>query len=503
MFLAWVIPVFAVVAAVNWLISRRLSARPPAPTGRPPPALRGVLAYSLTDWTASTARTVVIGVLPLVVLAQLGSSESAYYFLAWTIAYSVYLLSANVGDALLAEASYDEANVDRDTLHSGLLSLAVSLPVVVVAAVLAPYVLRVFGPEYADGATTTVRLLLIAALPNIITRTYLGKLRAERRMATVVGYEVALSVGVLLLSVLLLGPMGIAGLGAAWLVMLTLAGLYAVAVESVWWWLPRLDPERVTAVERRGDAVRRVAMRLPSRRLDRQVRASLRHRYSSRPSWRRIASTDHLQTVSVDGAEGRPPLRFELALTSWGNEILARRNRAVAELVDRPGIASLRPLLPYPIEHDRSGDRHVMIESAVSGARGPSWSPPTPSRSSTPQRRGSPCCTRRPGAGWFSTATGSTVGCPSRSARSPELSICRRRRSRRSSGGCGPPSMGCPSRPGGSTATSCSTTCCSIAPATSPVSSTGSGATSGRSSSIGLRSPRARCSSPQEATSGM
>ena len=189
--------------------------------------MREVLGYSLVDWAASSSRTVVIGVLPLIVLAQLGSSESAYYFLAWTIAFSVYLLSANVGDALVAEASYDEENVERHTLYSGLLSMGISVPIVLGAAILAPVVLRAFGAEYADGATAALRLLLIGAVPNVITRTFVGKLRAERRMRAVFIYELSLSVGVLLLGWVLLGPLGIAGLGVAWLVMLTLAALYA------------------------------------------------------------------------------------------------------------------------------------------------------------------------------------------------------------------------------------------------------------------------------------
>lgn len=368
-FLAWAFPVFAVVVVVNGLIARRLATESVS-AETSVVSMREMLGYSLVDWAASSSRTVVIGVLPLIVLAQLGSSQSAYYFLAWTIAYSVYLLSANVGDALVAEASYDEDNVERHTLYSGLLSMGISVPIVLGAAVLAPLVLRAFGAEYSDGATTALRLLLIGAVPNVITRTFVGKLRAERRMRAVFIYEFSLSVGVLLLGWVLLGPLGIAGLGVAWLIMLTIAAFYAAAAESVWWWAPRLDPARLADFERRSESLRRVSMRLPSRQLDNDVRNALSDRYTTRPRWRRVGLTPDLQTIAVEGSNGRPPLTIDLAVTDWGNEILARRNRSMTELGVLDGIASLRPVLPYPIEHDRSDDRHFMLESAISGRPG-------------------------------------------------------------------------------------------------------------------------------------
>ena len=200
-YLAWSLPVFAVVAVVTFAIAsalNRIDAVQPVEGGvRRRTGLRGltamqlpmrqVLSYSLVDWAATVSRSAVIGVLPMLVLASRGGSVAAYWSIAWTIAFSVYMLSANVGDALLAEASYDQDNVDRHTLHSGLLSMAVSAPVVVVAIVAAPWVLLAFGREYADGASTALRLLLLGSIPNVVTRTYVGRLRAEGRMAAVFG----------------------------------------------------------------------------------------------------------------------------------------------------------------------------------------------------------------------------------------------------------------------------------------------------------------------------
>ncbi len=398
-FLAWALPVFLIVIAVNVGVDRRVAATRPSPTVRRPDtphgpatngstphpvsgrrlAVREVYAYSLVDWTATASRTVVIGILPLLVLAQLGSSQNAYYFLAWTIAYSVYILSANIGDALVAEASYDEDNLDRHTLHSGLLSMAISVPIVLVAAAAAPWVLRAFSAEYVDEATTVLRLLLLGAIPHVITRTFVGRLRAERRMTAVFVYESLLSAGVLVVGWLLLEPFGINGLGIAWLVMLTIAALYALAAESLWWWAPRIDSRVVRLGRRLFRLARRAEEFRSSPALDGEVRRRLAVRYASPPDWRRIAVSNDTQTVVVDGHQGRPPLRMELARTPSGNDQLRRRYRAVNRLMSMDALPALRAIVPYPIEYANEGDRHLLIESVISGRSGAEvdWRPVT------------------------------------------------------------------------------------------------------------------------------
>jgi O-antigen/teichoic acid export membrane protein len=380
-FLAWSLPVFVVVTVVTVamlrVLRRDLAGRRTPDRTSSRSWLRGgslpmgeIMRFSLVDWAAGVGRSAVIGILPILVLSQAGASVSAYYLIAWTIAFSIYLLSANVADALLAESSYDRARIDRHTLHSGLLSMAISAPVVIVAIVVAPWVLRLYGQEYAEGAATTLRLLLLGSIPNVVTRTYVGRLKAERRMRAVFVFEALLSLGVLGLGWLLLSVMGIAGLGLAWLLVLIVAALYVLVVESLGWWAPRLDQtwsrRLVTAARLRH----RLAQRLPRPALDRAVNERLAARYSTRPSWRRLHHSPHSQTVLVAGHEGRPPLRIDLAVTSWGAEVLSRRVAASRALGDMTGMPSCRALVPFPIEHHAVRGAEYLIESSLSGRPG-------------------------------------------------------------------------------------------------------------------------------------
>ena len=115
------------------------------------------------------------------------------------IAYTLFLASYSHGSSsLVVEAAHTPerlvADARRVLRHSGaLLTAAVSL--LLVAA--APWLLRLFGPGYAEGATDLVRLLALAALPNLLLGVAIDVARARRTLAWAVGLQVALCVLVL------------------------------------------------------------------------------------------------------------------------------------------------------------------------------------------------------------------------------------------------------------------------------------------------------------------
>jgi O-antigen/teichoic acid export membrane protein len=369
-FLAWCVPLFVVVAVANAAMARALERQQQEQSRSGHVGMREVLSYSLIDWGASVGRSVVIGVMALLVLSYEGSSQSAYYVIAWTISASVHNLSANISDALLAEASQEGADIDRQTLHSGLLAMAISAPVVLVATVAATWILGAFGTEYAQGGTRVLQLLLLASIPNVVTRTYVGRLRAEGRMKTVFAYEMALSAGVLVVGWFLLDLLGIVGLGMAWLLALSVAALYVISMESRAYWVPKIDDSWLEPIRAVHRVVAPLGRSVARPEIDRAVNHALADRYQARPPWRRLELTDHNQTVLVSGHQGRPPLRIEMARTQWGAEILSRRAAALSSLNGLTGVSALRALVPYPIEHQPAAAQPYLMTSAVSGRPG-------------------------------------------------------------------------------------------------------------------------------------
>ncbi|MER6418828.1 hypothetical protein [Streptomyces sp. NPDC001137] len=186
-----------------------------APTKAPPPRLVG---YAAADWCGSLFRLAAYTLVPLVVLDNLGAEESAFYSLAWNVAYVPYLIARNMGTSLLVESvRRPERLVDagrRVLRHSGLLLAGITA--VLVAA--APQILCLFGAEYSSQATTLLRLLALSALPNLLLSVAIDVARARRRLRWAVALQVAMCVLVLGLTHVLLPRMGVTGAGVAWLV---------------------------------------------------------------------------------------------------------------------------------------------------------------------------------------------------------------------------------------------------------------------------------------------
>jgi O-antigen/teichoic acid export membrane protein len=311
--------------------------------------LGSILAFSVADWVASLARLVALTVIPLMVLNAEGREGAAYFNPAWLIAFAVLSLSANAAYALLAETSYERDSLNRNSVQAVLLSLALTVPIIVVGIVGAPLFLLLFGDGFSENSTPVLRLLLLAAIPNVIYQIFVGRLRYQGRMLAVIAVESLLALTVVGLTWVLLPRFGIVGVGLAWLLSLTALALAAVASETLWWWASRVDPRVVRGLARgarwfspdrpdRGMAPRAAEV---VRRLGLDGRAVM---------W--LRGRTERQTAVVTGEQD---IMVELAKTEAGAGELRRFGTVVDEISSTPELAAVHRLLPTVLDR-RDGD---------------------------------------------------------------------------------------------------------------------------------------------------
>lgn len=265
-FWAWTLPVFPIVVAINVLVGRHMRTRGSAGVDGGPerdgPPLREMLSFSLADWLSSIARLAAFVAIPLMVLASEGKVMAGYFNVAWIITFTVFTLSINAAHALLAENSHEQHQEQRNTVQAGLLSLGLTLPIAVVGVVGAPLLLLVYGADFSDNASSVLRILLIAAIPNVVHQIYVGRLRSQGRMAAVITLETVLSITVIGLSWVLLSRYGLVGVGLAWLIGLSILASYAIGRE--WTSLRRTEVDSAAhtkaGVPAAGDAMAGDAM---------------------------------------------------------------------------------------------------------------------------------------------------------------------------------------------------------------------------------------------------
>lgn len=125
--------------------------------------------------------------LPLVVTIVLSASLTAYFYTAWMVASMVFVGPIALATALYAVGSGEPsalASRARFTLAVATAGGAFAAAILLVAA---PIVLRLFGPDYAEHGSQSLRLLPLAVFPLIVKDHYvtLGRIRGRTARAAI------------------------------------------------------------------------------------------------------------------------------------------------------------------------------------------------------------------------------------------------------------------------------------------------------------------------------
>jgi len=184
------------------------------PTGVVDPAsVFKLFPFSVANYVADSLLLTPGLILPLVVLGLLGSTEAAYFYMAWFLGFLLTSASMYLALSLFAEGSHDPAALrvlSRNAVAGG---LAVATVGAAFLLLLGDKLLLAFGPDYATEGATLLRLVALAALPAAVVNVYLGALRVTKRVGELVAIASVVAVTTVALSCALLPVMGLAGAG--------------------------------------------------------------------------------------------------------------------------------------------------------------------------------------------------------------------------------------------------------------------------------------------------
>lgn len=247
--LSWIVPAFVALLGVTaYLLLRKWPKQAPIAI----PDRRELTSAVGGEYVIGLVSTAVPLALPLLVVHELGLAANAYFSVPWLFATSLSLLMWNVASILLVEAA------SRPDQLSALLRRALRMALLVGVAgglgiwLLGPWLLSLLGPEYAESSVWLLRLTGLAAPSVAVVVVWTTAARSQGWLRRVLVLQLCAGVGVLGLSALLLGPLGVTGIGAAFLTVQTVAA--AVVLRS----LLRMvrTPRRVGRHRHRGRAGR-------------------------------------------------------------------------------------------------------------------------------------------------------------------------------------------------------------------------------------------------------
>jgi aminoglycoside phosphotransferase len=210
------------------------------------------------------------------------------------------------------------------------------------------------GPEYVDGASILLPLLVLSAIPNVVIATFLSAARVQRRMRAVVVVTAAMSVSTMGLSVVLLDRYGLTGVGVAWLVAQSLIALGLLLTELRAVWMPRVPLHRLP----RPSMIRNHAT------------GSAEPALAAAPAWVRAGEPRADPDLGVMVVRSRADdalavLRF--ARSALGSRSLLRHASALAALDASPSLGPARDLVPDILDRGDAGGHPWLVESYLDG----------------------------------------------------------------------------------------------------------------------------------------
>jgi O-antigen/teichoic acid export membrane protein len=247
-FISWAVPMVLLLLPVNYLIFVRFVPAQEAVGGDPPalsavlPPGRGLRRFLAGDLIGSWFTQAAVALPPLLVVAILGSSANAYFYVPFALVTSFDTLFLNTLGSMVVEGAIATDALEAITRRVTRLFALLLVPGVVVLVAGAPLLLLAYGTHYGASGAGVLRLLALASVCRIVVSLYTAVARVQgrgERIAVVYGVQL---VALMVLMGLLARPLGIDGAAIAWLGANALAA--AVCAPSLLSTLKKARPAR-------------------------------------------------------------------------------------------------------------------------------------------------------------------------------------------------------------------------------------------------------------------
>lgn len=150
--------------------------------------------------------------MPLFIIKHLGSADVAFFSMAWTMANLLYVVPSAAAQSLLAESSHDPLQKSQNVKRTVKLLTAILIPVIVLSVAVAPYLLQIFGAQYAKGSTLIFQIFAVSTIFITISTIRNTVLNIEHRSGGIVVAQAGALVTIVL-SVNFLFKYGLPGVG--------------------------------------------------------------------------------------------------------------------------------------------------------------------------------------------------------------------------------------------------------------------------------------------------
>lgn len=234
-FAAWTLATVPFVLLVNALVFGRVLPRMARAAGtEEPPSGTGVMRFVTGDFAGNLMVQGTIRLMPVLILAVLGSTANAYAFQAWTLALPLFFVAGSMVSSMTVESLTTPASAGDYARRMLVSMLRLLVPTSLALAIAAPWVLHLFGAAYAQEASPLLAILAATTIPITLNAWFYSLCRIRGTIAPLLVCQMFVASMTVGLTFLLLPRIGIIGSGIGWFAGQACVAIYVLLREFRW-----------------------------------------------------------------------------------------------------------------------------------------------------------------------------------------------------------------------------------------------------------------------------
>lgn len=189
---SWVLPAAVITAVIALVVIRRETAQRRGSASLPP--RRELVQFFASSYAINAVGVTVPLLVPLIVVAQLGTEMNAYFSMCWLVVNTLGVLIGATAAPFIAAASTPGADLRSCTVRFVWMCGGAAAAGCVALLLAAPLILGILGPQYAENGTTLIRIMALT-LPSVaLTTVYSALARLQRRLRLAVAAQLLLGI---------------------------------------------------------------------------------------------------------------------------------------------------------------------------------------------------------------------------------------------------------------------------------------------------------------------
>jgi O-antigen/teichoic acid export membrane protein len=199
--------------------------------------LKDSFHFSMGNYTFGILTAVPSQILAIIILNVLGAEQTAYYYIAFTIASILFIIPFAFSTSLFVEGSHGEP-LKKNILRSIRSIFSLLIPLAIILYFLGGYILNLIGSNYIN-ALGIFNLMIVSSIFMVPYHIFISIKKVQKDMKSLIFIGVLLTTLAIGLSYVLMIKYGLLGVGYGWIITYVAISIIVVIIALKEKWIAK------------------------------------------------------------------------------------------------------------------------------------------------------------------------------------------------------------------------------------------------------------------------